>query len=157
MNGDMLRSWLDAGLSLTEIGALTNRDPSTVGYWVEKHGLVANGREKYAPRGGLTKDQLEPLIEAGCTQAEIAAAVDRSLSTVRHWLKRYGLKTRHRGGPKSSAVRERVEAAVGNGAGVVVAECPRHGETEFAIVEAARLRIRCRRCRSEAVARRRRR
>jgi DNA-binding CsgD family transcriptional regulator len=156
MDRDQLEAWIVAGLSLTEIGALTNRDPSTVGYWVEKYGLVANGREKYAPRGGLTRDQLEPLVEAGCTLAEIAVALDRSVSTVRHWLKRHGLRTKNRGGPRSSALRSRIEAAVEGGMRSVVAECPRHGQTDFAIL-AASGRIRCKRCRSEAVSRRRRR
>jgi hypothetical protein len=58
MDRDQLKAWLGAGLSLPQIGALTNRDPSTVGYWVEKYGLVANGQAKYAPRGGLTREQL---------------------------------------------------------------------------------------------------
>jgi hypothetical protein len=32
MDRDQLKAWIDAGLSLPQIGALTNRDPSTVGY-----------------------------------------------------------------------------------------------------------------------------
>ena len=55
MDRDRLEHWLAEGLSLTEIGSLTNRDPSTVGYWVKKHGLEANGKAKYAPRGRLTR------------------------------------------------------------------------------------------------------
>ena len=51
MDRDQLEAWLDAGLSLNEIGALTNRHPSTVGYWVQKYGLTANGKARYAPRG----------------------------------------------------------------------------------------------------------
>ena len=53
MDRDRLDHWLAEGLSLSEIGALTDRDPSTVGYWLKKHGLEANGKAKYAPKGGL--------------------------------------------------------------------------------------------------------
>jgi hypothetical protein len=49
------RGWLEqqlaAGKSLAEIGEVVGRDASTVGYWVKKHGLRANGAEKHAPRG----------------------------------------------------------------------------------------------------------
>ena len=53
MDRDQLKAWLEEGHSLPQIGRLADRDPSTVGYWVSKYGLVANGRDKYAPRGGL--------------------------------------------------------------------------------------------------------
>jgi hypothetical protein len=43
---DRLKVYLEQGLSLIQIGALENRDPSTVGYWVRKHGLEANGRDR---------------------------------------------------------------------------------------------------------------
>src|SRR5213594_3337480 len=91
MDEDLLERYLAQGMSLPQIGALTNRDPSTVGYWIQKHGLVANGKDKYAPRGGLTREQLEPLVESGATLAEMALAVDRSVSTVRYWLGRFAL------------------------------------------------------------------
>jgi hypothetical protein len=58
MDRGLLKGYLDQGLSLPQIGALVDRDPSTVGYWVQKHGLVANGQDKYAPRGGLTRESL---------------------------------------------------------------------------------------------------
>lgn len=43
-----------------------------------------------------------------------------------------------------------------NGSRTLVATCPRHGETEFAIV-GSRRRLQCKRCRAYAVAKRRRR
>jgi len=72
MDKGRLERYLGQGLSLGQIGALVNRDPSTVGYWVNKHGLVANGRAKHAPRGGLKREQLEPLIEKRLSLGEIA-------------------------------------------------------------------------------------
>jgi hypothetical protein len=72
MDRDQLKRWLDEGHSLPQIAALVGRDPSTVGYWVQKHGLVANGNAKFSPRGGLTRNQLETLVEDGATLGEIA-------------------------------------------------------------------------------------
>jgi hypothetical protein len=155
MDRTQLKAWLDAGLSLPQIGALTNRDPSTVGYWVKKYGLTANGKERYAPRGGLTREQLEPLVEAKMTLDEMAAELDRSPSTVRHWLKRHGLKTHGWRGRRPRASRREIEAAMRNGTRTLVASCPSHGMTEFAIVTSTG-HLRCKRCRSEAVQRRRR-
>lgn len=155
MDRDLLKRFLEEGLSLPQIGVLTNRDPSTVGYWVEKHGLIANGKAKYAPRGGLTREQLEPLVESGATLKEMAQALDRSVSTVRHWLGRHGLKTGNRRGPRPGFERRVLDAKVAAGERTVVATCQRHGETAFAIVGAER-RLHCKLCRAEAVARRRR-
>jgi hypothetical protein len=116
---------------------------------VKKYGLTANGQAKYAPRGGLTRDQLEPLVEAGLPIRQIAARVDRSPSTVRHWIGKYGLaKSR-------AAKREEIEEALRNGSRTIERVCKRHGRTEFALVGSAR-RPRCKVCRGEAVARRRR-
>jgi hypothetical protein len=155
MDRELLKRYLDEGLSLPQIGLLTNRDPSTVGYWVEKHGLVANGKAKYAPRGGLTREQLEPLVEDGVTLEEMAAELDRSVSTIRHWLKRHGLKTRNRRGRRPAVDHRALDAKVAAGDRTVRAVCHRHGETEFAIA-GARRRLQCKLCRAEAVARRRR-
>ena len=74
MDRDQLKQWLDQGLSLPEIARLAGRHPSTVGYWVQKYSLVANGKSKYAPRGGLTKEQLEGFVERGVPVREIARA-----------------------------------------------------------------------------------
>ncbi len=151
MDRDQLKQWLDEGLSLPQIGELAGRHPSTVGYWVRKHGLVANGKAKYAPRGGLTREQLEPLVEAGLTDAQIAVKLDRGISTIRHWRKRLGLC---RPGPERLG-RQEIDEAVRSGHRTVVRDCPRHGRTEFALV-GADFQPRCKRCRADAVQRRRR-
>ena len=93
MDRNRLEGWLQSGLSLTEIGELVGRDPSTVGYWCKKYGLEPNGRSAHAARGALTREQLEPLLTAGLSTREIAERLDRSQSTVRHWLTRLGLIT----------------------------------------------------------------
>ncbi len=53
MEREWLRQRLDEGLSLEEIGRLTARHPSTVGYWLRHHGLVAAGSARYSARGPL--------------------------------------------------------------------------------------------------------
>lgn len=149
MERDTLHGYLERGLSLPEIGALTGRDPSTVGYWVRKHGLVANGRDTYAPRGGLTRAELEPLVARGETLQSIADQLDRSVSTVRHWLRVHGLSmARHRG--NRAAALEAQSAGLSRFEG----SCRHHGPSEFLVF--ANGRSRCARCNAEAVARRRR-
>lgn len=150
MDRSLLKVWLEEGMSLNEIAALTDRDSSTVGYWVAKHGLEANGRRKYAGRGGLRRQQLEPLVDRGATLREIAEELDRSISTVRHWLRKHGLATKrhHRGRPALSA------AAEAAGERRFVSQCARHGETDFLVLGGGRSR--CARCSVEAVSRKRR-
>jgi hypothetical protein len=62
-------------------------------------------------RGGIARETLQPLVDAGMTIAQIAAEVERTPTTVRLWLQRHGLRTaasRH-----ANAVRE--ARADGNG------------------------------------------
>src|SRR4051812_9913942 len=91
MDRAALERYLGRGLSLDQIGVLENRHPSTVGYWVKKHGLIATGRAKHAPRGGLARSEVEPLIERGLAVVQIAREIDRSLTTTRYWLKKWGI------------------------------------------------------------------
>lgn len=149
MDRGLLDQYLSQGLSLPQIGALVNRDPSTVGYWVQKHGLVANGRDKYAPRGGLTHEQLEPFVERGATLQEIADGLDRSVPTVRYWLKRFDLRTKHRRGPRPRHDRFEIERALAAGRRTIVQTCTVHGATDFIIENSGR--VRCKRCRQQRV------
>ncbi len=143
-----LEFFLRQGLSLGQIGKRVGKDGSTVGYWVRKHGLEAVHRERCAPRGGLERDQIEPLVEADCSTREIAAALAVSQGTVRHWLRVYGLKARGRPGIKKT------RGARAEGLAIIQLECRHHGLTDFFLE--GRGYYRCKRCRSEAVARRRR-
>jgi DNA-binding transcriptional MerR regulator len=88
---ELLKGWLEQGMSLAEVGALVDRDPTTVAYWLKKHGLKANGHDKHAPKGGLTREQLEPLVEAGLTLEEIGARLHRGDRTSRYWIDAHGL------------------------------------------------------------------
>ena len=151
MDRASLEQFLSQGLSLAEIGRRFDLHEATVGYWVKKHALEAANRDKHAARGGIPRDDLETLVEAGMSIAQIAEAVGRSKATVRHWLIRYGLKTHGGPGRRPSG---QAKAAKQAGLATVTMHCSRHGETDFWLD--GRGYYRCKRCRSAAVARRRR-
>jgi Homeodomain-like domain len=148
MDRGLLKRYLDEGLSLPQIGALVGRPPSTVGYWVQKYGFFANGHEAFSPRGSISRELLEPLARSGMTLTAIADELGVSESTIRYWIRKYGL-------PSPKEIRQQdVQAAIKSGSRTVIRVCKRHGETEFALVGRKR-HPRCKLCRSEAVARRR--
>jgi transposase len=149
MDRASLEQLLGQGLSLAEIGRRFELHESTVGYWVEKHGLRAVNRDKYAARGGLKREELEPLVERGSSIAQIAEAVGLSKTTVRHWLREYGLTTR-RGEWRRKSMAEMGDTPMD----VVQRECSQHGLTDFK--RRSTSGYRCLKCRSDAVARRRR-
>lgn len=146
-----LEEFLSRGLSLAEIGKRVGRHESTVAHWVERYGLTATNSDRHLARGGLAQAELESLVEEGATIAEIAERVDRSKGTVRYWLGRFGLKTRNRVGRTPSAT---VRAGREAGLASMTLACSHHGETDFCLDGHGRYR--CRRCRSAAVSRRRR-
>lgn len=150
MDRASLEQLLGQGLSLAAIGQRFGRHESTVAYWVEKHGLEAARQAQHAARGGLQRRELEQLLDGGASIAQIAKAVERSKATVRHWLMRYGLKTQ---GVAGGRPRKHATAAKEAGLATVTMRCRHHGETDFSI--SSRGYYRCKRCRSEAVVRRR--
>jgi hypothetical protein len=148
MDKDVLQRLLDERLSLEEIGRRVGRHPSTVGYWVRKHGLLANHAERHAARGAIPRGVLEDLVRAGGTLRSMAEELDVSVATVRHWLKRFGLETQ--------ATTSRRESQYGrrNGHRKLERTCGTHGDTTFVLDRDGTYR--CLQCRREAVARRRR-
>lgn len=152
MDRAALKQLLEEGLSLAAIGRRLDRHESTVAYWVDRHGLRANNRERHAARGRLALELLEPMVEKGVSIAQIASEVDRSKAAVRHWLRKYGLRTHRSVG---SRPREATRAARASGLAEVTLDCPRHGATKH--VRNSRGYLRCRVCRQESVVRRRRR
>lgn len=139
------REWLehrlDLGLSLAAIGREAGRHPSTVGYWIKRHGLQAAGAGRYAARGPLAREQLEALAASGLPLREIARRTDRSVATVRYWLKRWDVAR--------ALSASRTPDDPGNAPRVAELECKRHGLTEFVLE--GRGRYRCKRCRQERV------
>jgi transposase len=101
---DRLKVYLEQGLSLDQMGTLEGKHPSTISYWLGKHSLRANGADRHSPKGAITRDSLAELVDQGLTLSEIGAEVARSDSTVRYWIRRYGLpKPRTCVAPRSSA------------------------------------------------------
>jgi excisionase family DNA binding protein len=148
MDAAVLERYLRQGLSLEKIGELTGRHASTVGYWVKQHGLAAVHRDRHAAKGGVDRETLAALVDEGLSTRQMAERLGLSQSTVRHWLRRHGLRT-------ARARREGSHGVRGTDSPRRTLTCWRHGETDFWLDN--RGIYRCLRCRSEAVARRRRR
>jgi transposase len=151
MDRASLEQYLEEGLSLAEIGARVGRHEATMSYWLKKYGLAAVHRAKCSPRGGLERQQLETLVGAGMSIAQIAEQTSLSKATVRHWLTRYGLKTHGALGRRRRVDAEQAQEA---GLSVTVLNCRHHGNTEFVLDQQGYYR--CKRCRSASVSRRRR-
>ena len=151
MEKESLELLLGQGLSVEKIAKRLGKDPATVSSWMGKYGLEAVNREKHAAKGGVDQERLSALVAAGKTIAEIAADVGLSKTAVRHWLRRYGLKTAN--GPGRRPAGESRVAADG-APRLVVLDCRHHGQTEFVLE--GRGYYRCRQCRVETVMRRRR-
>jgi transposase len=144
MDRASLEEFLSQGLSLAEIGKRVGKHEVTVAYWVKKHGLAAVNREQHVAKGGLDRDRLEKLVGDGLSTTQIASLVGRSKSTVRHWLKEYGLRTQWAERRRSS----------GNGEPTLELRCTTHGLTTFR--HRSKGGYRCTKCRADAVSRRRR-
>jgi hypothetical protein len=145
MEREWLARQLAAGRSIEAIAREVDRDPSTVAYWVNKHGLVSIHAEKHAARGGIAREQLEPLVAQGRTVEQIAQELGFGGTTVRYWLRKHGLTTARTIAP---APEDRPPE--------ILRRCKRHGITVH-VLAARGKRYRCKRCRIEAVSARRRR
>ena len=148
MKRRFLEECLAEGLSLEEIGKRAGKHRSSVRYWMQKYGLRSTDA-KSVPESGLTRVELEPLVDEGLTIEKIAQRLGVSDSTVKKWLKRHDLRTR---GAQRRILLDRLRD---EGKGYVQLECRRHGLTRHISVASER-RLRCATCRAEAVSRRRR-
>jgi hypothetical protein len=136
-------------MSLEAIGRAAGRHPSTVGYWLTKHGLEAVGRDRHAAKERVGRDVLEALVAEGLTIEGIALRLGVADTTARNWLKKNGLRT-HRGQRRNALDESRR-----SGSRDVEARCSTHGLTRHVVIASER-RLRCAKCRSQAVSRRRR-
>jgi transposase len=149
MEREWLRTQLEAGRSIESIAREVGRHPSTVAYWVGKHGLRSTHASRHATKGGLDREALAALVADGLSGRQIAKRLEVSQATVRHWLLKYGLETER-------TVRRRLRgtALTEQGGTDAIAFCPRHGTTRFR--RRAEGGWRCLKCRAEAVIARRR-
>lgn len=156
MEKEPLASLLARGLSLENIARRFGKHPSTVSYWMAKYGLQAVNRGRHAARGGIDQSRLEALVKQGMSITELAVELDRSKATVRHWLKKYDLQTlQTRRREQRRQVLQDADALSATPAQRPTMTCRLHGETDF--VREGSGYFRCGRCRSESVARHRRR
>ena len=135
MDRDFLSARLAAGRSIESIAREAGKSASTVSYWMAKHGLSPSATARHAPKGALRGNQLDELVARDLSIRQIAEATGRSASTVRYWLRQYGLETTTRA--RRAAARAELEGI-----------CPRHGATTFVRTPTGTV---CGRCRSDAV------
>lgn len=131
---------------MESIAGEVGKAPSTVAYWVNKHGLVSAHAPRHQARGPIAEEELRTLVEQGLSVRQIAARLDRSATAIRHWLRRYGLRTR----PARYARRDEPKGDA------VMRECSRHGWSAYRL-EPGRRVYRCAECAKERVAEHRRR
>jgi transposase-like protein len=121
------RGWLaerlEAGASIEAIAREVGRDPSTVSYWVRKHGLTSSHAERHAARGPIERELLTEIVACDLSVRDMADVLERSPTTVRHWLRRHGLES----GPTRR--RAAVAAADRDGIRELELPCDRHGPT----------------------------
>ena len=147
MDRESLRLLLAQGLSLEEIGRRFGKHPSTVGYWVKRHGLMPVNRERHAYKGGIEREVLQSLVDEGLSVDRIARRLGMGHTTVRYWLEKHGLETQ-----RMRRARLKRQGIV-RGEPIVQLHCARHGRTDFRLLGDGRYR--CRKCSSEFVSRRR--
>ena|SRR5215211_450447 len=147
MEAAWLQTRLESGRSIESIAREAGKHPSPVGYWVNKHGLTSTHATRHAARGPIERGELEAMLAEGLTVRAMAERLERSYSTVRHWMAKHGLAT-----PRGARLAETAPARAA-GAETVEATCPVHGLTLF--VRRGAGGFRCRLCRSGAVDRRR--
>jgi transposase-like protein len=146
MERDWLASRLPEGHSIESLARETGRSPSTVAYWVNKHGLTSQHAARHQAKGPLERGRLQALVQDGRSIRQIAAELGLSATAIRHWLSKYGLRTQPSRYFRSSTDKP----------SSLMRECERHGWTAF--VKTGRDgHYRCGRCNAEAVVRRRRR
>jgi DNA-binding CsgD family transcriptional regulator len=145
MKKEELVGYVAEGLSLEQIGKRVDRNPSTISYHLKKHGLKPVNRGKHAARGPIPELTLRTLAAEAISVREIARRLDRSPSTIRHWLNRYGIEAH---GIKGN--REKALAARARGETVIKLRCRHHGETDFYVSPDGVYK--CKRCRKDRVA-----
>jgi transposase len=151
MEREELEEYVAQGLTLREIGERTGKHLTTVGYWLKRYGLRTAGSKKFAPkRSEITRERLEELIEQGASLSDLSEVLRLSVSSVRHWLSKYGLKT-HAIGWRREQTRKAREAGLKH----IDRNCRHHGMSTFVLE--GRGYYRCTECRKAAVSKWRRR
>ncbi|MEA2383928.1 MAG: hypothetical protein QOH72_3899 [Solirubrobacteraceae bacterium] len=147
MDRDWLAGRLEAGDSIEAIAREVGKHPSTVSYWVNKHGLTSIHAARHAGRGGIARDVLAELAREGLSIRGMASRLGCSTATVRHWLRKHEVET-HRASQLRSTREGRSEDLP-----ATMRVCTAHGATTFVLDRDGYYR--CPKCRAESVIRRR--
>jgi transposase len=147
MDKARLDEQLRSGRSIEAIAREAGRHPSTIAYWVKKHGLTSPHATRHAARGAIDREVLETLVACGLSIRDMADFLERSTASVRHWLAKFRLET-----ARTTQLRVRRMPAPTD-APPNTRMCPVHGMTAFVLDRDGYLR--CRRCRVASVTRRR--
>jgi transposase len=70
MDKHSLQLLLAQGVSVERIAKRFGKDPSTISYWLKRHGLISPYAAKHAAKGALDPQQLEECVQSGITIAE---------------------------------------------------------------------------------------
>jgi hypothetical protein len=99
---------------------------------------------------------LEQLLGDGLSLAEIGRRFDRHEATVAYWAKKYGLEAANRAkhAARGGVAEDELAPLAEAGLSIATLCCSRHGDTDHCLDN--RGYFRCKRCRTEAVTRRRR-
>lgn len=147
MEREWLAQRLEAGASIGAIAREVRRDPSTVSYWVRKHGLTSSHAERHAARGPIERELLTEIVACELSIRDMAEVLGRSPASLRHWLRKHGLES-----ARGSRLRVR-RTGLPADAAPDLTMCPEHGPTPFVLDRDGYQR--CRKCRVDAVVRRR--
>ncbi len=104
MERALLQGFLDEGLSLDAIAEEVGRAPSTISYWLNRHGLLASGAVRFGTKPALPEDTIAALAAEGKSVSGIAEEIGCTPDRVRRSLARLGLATR--GSKNRAAARE---------------------------------------------------
>ncbi len=149
MDRSLLIELLGEGLSLEAIARRVGRSPSTVSYHLKRHGLAANGAERFGSHPGVDPEALTELVSEGLSVPAIARRLNRTPDVIRRALRRHGLSTR------AARNRRAAERALASGLRIAPLHCRHHGSAQHVLE--GRGSYRCTRCRAAQVAEHRRR
>jgi transposase-like protein len=123
----MQREWLaerlEAGASIEAIAREVGRDPSTVSYWVRKHGLRSAHAERHAARGPIDRQLLAEIVALRPVRPRHGRCAGTQPDDCAALACRYGLSS----GPTRR--RAAVAAADREGLRELELSCDRHGPT----------------------------
>lgn len=124
MDRDELSERLRSGLSLAAIAREWGCDPSTVRYWIDRHGLAGLMTTSPPAREPVTSETLRALVDEGLSLRQISTRVGRSQTAVRAAIGRLGLSTAR------SKRRDENRKAREQGSSTVRGHCPVHGAVD---------------------------